>query len=146
MEKFWCWLIFGMVLLVSEFFIPGFIIFFFGVAACLVGVVAFFAPELGIVWEILIFIISSIMLLLLSRRYIPSVFKGRDSISDIDIDLDDVSGATATAITDIAADGTGKVEFRGTLWNAVSGEDISTGDIVRIISRKNITLIVEKNK
>ena len=86
------------------------------------------------------------MLLLLSRRYIPSVFKGRDSISDIDIDLDDVSGATATAITDIAADGTGKVEFRGTLWNAVSGEDISTGDIVRIISRKNITLIVEKNK
>ena len=146
MEKFWCWLILGMILLMSEFFIPGFIIFFFGVAACLVGVVTFFVPELGLVWQILTFIIASVMLLILSRRYIPGVFKGRDIVSDVDIDLDDVSGETATAVTDIPADGSGKVEFRGTLWNAVTGEDISAGERVRIISRKNITLIVEKNK
>lgn len=146
MEKFWYWLIFGMILLISEFFIPGFVIFFFGVAACLVSVVTYCAPELGIAWEILIFAVSSVLLLVLSRRCFPGVFKGRNVICEVDPDLDDVSGQFATAITEINSDREGKVEFRGSLWNAVSGEPIATGERVRIISRKNITLIVEKNR
>lgn len=146
MNEFWYWLILGMILLMSEFIVPGFIIFFFGVAACLVAVLTYFVPGLDLFWEILIFIFSSIMLLIISRRYIPSVFKGKNNICDVDVDLDDVSGQTATAVTDIPADGSGKVEFRGSLWNAVTGEEICAGECVRIISRKNITLIVEKNK
>ena len=146
MNIFWYWLILGIVLLVSEFFLPGFIIFFFGVAACAVSVITFGAPKLGLAWQILIFAIFSVILLVLSRRYIPSVFRGNNSICEVDIDLDDVSGATAISVTDIQPDGQGKVEFRGTLWNAMSGEEIKCGECVRIISRKNITLIVEKNK
>lgn len=146
MDKFWCWLILGMVLLISEFFLPGFIIFFFGVAACAVSIVTFLAPELGLAWQILIFAIFSVVLLVISRRYIPGVFRGNNTICEVDIDLDDVSGETAVSVTDIQPDGNGKVEFRGTLWNAMSGEEIQCGECVRIISRKNITLIVEKNK
>ena len=146
MEKFWYWLIFGVILLVSEFFIPGFIIFFFGVAACLVSVIMYFVPELAFFWQLLIFAFASVVLLFISRRYIPGVFRGNNSVCETDIDLDDVSGERAVAVTDIQPDGCGKVEFRGTLWNATSGESVQTGEQVRIISRKNITLIVEKNK
>lgn len=145
MEKFWCWLIFGMILLVSEFFIPGFIIFFFGVGACVVSIITFFAPELGMAWQLLVFAFASVVLLIISRRFMPGIFRGSDRICDVDIDLDDVSGETAITVTDIQPDGCGKVEFRGTLWNATSGENVLTGERVRIISRKNITLIVEKN-
>ena len=145
MEKFWCWLIFGMILLVSEFFIPGFIIFFFGVGACLVSIIMFFAPKLGMAWQLLIFALASVTLLIISRRFMPGVFRGSDCVCESDIDLDDVSGETAVTVTDIVPDGYGKVEFRGTLWNATSGDAVLTGERVRIISRKNITLIVEKN-
>ena len=146
MEKFWCWLICAIVLLLSEFVLPGFIIFFFGIGACVVSVAAFFIPEISFMWQLLIFAVSSVVLLIVSRRYIPGVFRGSNKVCEGDIDLEDMSGETAISVTDINPDECGKVEFRGSLWKAMSGESIQTGERVRIISRKNITLIVEKNK
>ena len=148
MDRFLCWLILGVMLIVSEFFVPGFIIIFFGVSACAVGLIAYLFPSLALMWQILIFTLLGVLLLLILRRFLPGVFKGRNAVvnTDVDVDQDDVAGSTAVAVSDISPEHDGKVEFRGTLWSASSSEAVSAGEHIRIISRKNLTLIVEKIK
>ena len=48
MDGFLCWLILGVLLIVSEFFVPGFIIIFFGVSACVVGGLVFLFPSFSL--------------------------------------------------------------------------------------------------
>ena len=45
---YWYWLVFGMVLIMAEIFIPSFTIFWFGLAAILVAGVLLLWPELAI--------------------------------------------------------------------------------------------------
>ncbi|MBO5900543.1 MAG: NfeD family protein [Lentisphaeria bacterium] len=144
MDRFWCWLIAGVILMMSEFVVPGFIIVFFGLGACLTGVLALLFPQLAFTWEIFIFAALSVILLFAFRRFMPGVFKGKNVPCNEDVDLDSVAGSTAAVVSDITPAEPGKVEFRGTLWNASAKESISAGENVKIISRENLTLIVEK--
>ena len=144
MNSFWCWLIAGVILMTSEFVIPGFIVVFFGLGACITGVAALLFPKLPFSWEIFIFAVLSVILLFAFRRFMPGVFKGKNIPACEDVDLDSVAGSTAVAVTDIKPEEPGKVEFRGTLWNATANECITSGTGVKIISRENLTLIVEK--
>lgn len=144
MSSFWYWLIAGVILMVSEFIVPGFIIVFFGLGACITGVLALLFPQIPFTWEIFIFSVLSVVLLFSFRRFMPGVFKGKNIPVREDVDLDSVAGSTAVAVSDINPGAPGKVEFRGTLWNASSEESIVSGTSVKIISRENLTLIVEK--
>ena len=138
------WLIVGIILILSEFIIPGFIICFFGAAAIITGILYWFIPSLALAWQILLFAVLGVVLLVACRRYMPGVFKGRENGSAGDIDDDNVSGNICVCTADIAPGVPGKVEFRGTLWNAVSSDAISAGSRCIIKSRNNITLEVEK--
>ena len=138
------WIIAGIILILSEFIIPGFIICFFGGAAIIIGILHWFIPALDPAWQILLFAVFGVVLLVACRRYMPGVFKGKENSSASDIDDDNVAGNTCICTADIAPGVPGKVEFRGTLWNAVSSDAISSGSRCIIKSRNNITLEVEK--
>ena len=138
------WLIAGIILILSEFIIPGFIICFFGAAAIVTGILYWFFPMITLSWQILLFAVLGVVLLIGCRRYMPGVFKGKENNSDADIDDDNVAGKSCVCTAGITPSAPGKVEFRGTLWNAVSSEDISAGSRCIIKSRNNITLEVEK--
>ena len=127
------WLIVGIILILSEFIIPGFIICFFGAAAIITGILYWFIPSLALAWQILLFAVLGVVLLVACRRYMPGVFKGKEN----------GSGNICVCTADIAPGVPGKVEFRGTLWNAVSSDAISAGSRCIIKSRNNITLEVE---
>jgi membrane protein implicated in regulation of membrane protease activity len=71
--------------------------------------------------EWLFFSIISVLALLLFRRPLLKRFHP-DAIPDL---VDTMIGETAFAIDDIPASGFGKVEFRGTAWNARNGGDQS---------------------
>ena len=144
MSSFWYWLIAGVILMVSEFIVPGFIIVFFGLGACITGVLALLFPQIPFTWEIFIFSVLSVVLLFSFRRFMPGVFKGKNVPCTEDVDLDSIAGASAVTVSAITAEKPGKVEFRGTLWNAKASEDIPSGVTVRIIARENLTLIVEE--
>ena len=138
------WLIAGIILILSEFIIPGFIICFFGASAIITSILYWFIPALTFAWQILLFAVLGVLLLIACRRYMPGVFKGKENGSDRDIDDDNVSGSTRVCRADIAPGVPGKVEFRGSLWNAISSDTIPAGSRCIIKSRNNITLEVEK--
>jgi hypothetical protein len=112
--EWWIWLALGLVLMVIELATPsGFFVMFFGLGALTVGVLT----RLGIAgpaWmEWLLFTVFSIVYVLLFRGRLQQrvQYPERDNI-------DTLVGELALPRERIPPDGVGRVELRGTLWNA----------------------------
>ena len=138
------WCIAGILLVFAEAIVPGFIIFFFGLAALLVGLLLFAVPDLSLTVVLALYLALSLGLLFGCRALFPETFRGRRSRSGQDPDEDNVAGARAFVRTPIRPGSEGRVDFRGSEWNAVSDEDLPVGAEVEIVSRNNITLTVRK--
>lgn len=137
------WLIAGVLMIVLEFAVPGFIIFFWGVGGIIVGLLLL-ALDLPIYAQWGIFCVSSIVLLLAFRRFMPRVFGGREEqIGDLPPDDLECAGKSVEVVVDICPGKGGKVFFQGGEWNAVSDKEHRKGEYVRIVKRDNITLVVE---
>ena len=113
---------------------------FFGIGAWIVAVVCLFV-EISISTQLIIFLLTSVMLLALLRKYFKKVFK-MDSIKNL-VDDDEFIGHKAICVEEIKNNKPGKVELKGAAWSAESSTDINKGDTVKIIDRKSILLIVE---
>jgi membrane protein implicated in regulation of membrane protease activity len=57
---YWHWLVIGMILVVSEIFIPSFTILWFGLGALVVGLVEMFVP-MSLSTQILVWTVSSVL-------------------------------------------------------------------------------------
>ena len=116
----WGWFIFGFALLLLELSSPGgFYFLFFGVGAISVGVLAWLTV-LEQAWvQLTFFSIFSIVASLLFRKPLLARFgpKSGDAI------VDSLVGEAATAIDNIEAGAFGKVELRGTAWNAKNSSE-----------------------
>jgi len=139
------WFILGVILLVFELAIGGFLAIFFAAGAWLTGLLLWIGLFDGVWPSLAVFLIGSVVaLLLLRRRMKPVAGVPVDPALDTDRKLDDFAGRRATVVETIdVAGNTGKVEFRGSHWNAVAKERIEVGSVVEIISRDNITLKVK---
>jgi inner membrane protein len=135
------WFLTGLVLLLAELALPGLIIFFFGVGA---WVTAAFVLMLDISFpgQLGVFIASSVLSLGVMRRFLLKKFGIKRNISS---ELsEEFLGHTCTVIkTIVPGPAGGKVNFRGTTWNARSGHLIEEGSAARIIAKESIVLIVE---
>ena len=137
------WTIVGLTLLLMEFVVPGLIIFFFGVGAFVVaGVCAFVDIRIDV--QLIIFIVASVALLAILRKWLKGIFKGYSSDkNDMVHDIEEFIGQTAVVIKDIAPGSTGKVEFRGTNWSAQSDSALEKSTNVEIVGRSGLTLKVK---
>lgn len=100
------WLVAGVVLCLMELFFPtAFIEFMMGLAALLVAVISLVIPATGI--QIALWILLSLGLTLLSRRFAPS--------QRLSQRMDAVEGET---ITEIAPGKMGRVLYEGNSWRA----------------------------
>lgn len=137
------WFIVGLIFLLAEFVIPGFVIFFFGVGAWVVALIALFF-NVPLNFQLLIFLLSSVFLLIFLRKRVSRIFIGRQKgAQSQDDNIDEFRGETATVIEEIVPGKPGKVEFHGSQWKAESDETISAGKTVEIISTRSITLKVK---
>jgi inner membrane protein len=139
------WFLVGLVLLVSELALPGFVIVFFGIGAWItalctgIGLVSSFNAQL------LIFLISSILSLALFRNKGKRLFEGKVTrVWNPESSMEDLRGQRAVVLQGITP-GTpgGRVEFHGTSWNAEAEVAIATGQIVEITGQDNLTLRVK---
>jgi hypothetical protein len=64
----WAWLIFGVILLGLELLLPGFFLFWFGIAAAIVGVTVL-AFDIAWAWQLLMFGGLSVIVLLGAGRF-----------------------------------------------------------------------------
>lgn len=138
----WIWTAAGVLMILAELFIPGFIIFFFGVSALLVALLSWMIP-IPFSVQLLLFAIFGVLLLLICRKYFPKIFRGVSKEDRSDIDGDDVAGSAAVVVEEIVPPLAGKIDFRGSLWEGESSRRIPKGSVVRILRRKNLTLVVE---
>ena len=135
----WLWLVAGSALLALEIVTPGgFYVFFFGIGAIVVGLLAV-AGIAGPPWmQWLLFGLISIAALALFRRPLLRRFNVPHR------DVDTMIGETAVALADIQAAGTGKAELRGSVWTARNAGEaiIAAGQRCRVESVKGLTLHV----
>ena len=135
------WFIIGLVLLLLELVMPGFVIFFFGIGAWVTALLCLFTePNINV--QVIVFAVSSVLTLLLFRRMIKNKFiYNKDDKSDAV--EDEFTGKEALVVNDISPGKLGKVEFKGTSWDAESGTEIKAGQKVIITAKKSIKLKVE---
>jgi membrane protein implicated in regulation of membrane protease activity len=134
------WFLAGLALILAELFVPGFVIIFFGLGAWITASLI----ALGIIesfnTQLLVFIVSSLVTLLLFRRQGKHYFEGRVSGKvGAAHSMEDVRGERAVALTDIHPNKLdGEVEFNGSTWKAVSDVEIRKGSTVEIVERNNL--------
>ncbi len=135
------WAIAGLLLILSEFFIPQFVVFFFGAGALINAALLALIPSLAdrIPLQFVIWAFTSSLSLALLRRYAAKWFRGKNTADGEDAD----AGKTAEVIETISPDAPGRIRYRGTTWKAISyDETISVGSTVTILKKENLSYLV----
>ncbi len=137
------WFIIGLILIIMEFTVPGILTIFFGIGAWLVVLLLFFF-DISINTQIIIFIIGSVTPLILLRKWFKKILKisAGDGPDDLD-EIKEFKGKRVVVTEKITRQKPGHVEFRGSMWMAESDEELEVGETVKIVDKKNITLIVK---
>lgn len=145
-ESGWLWLYAGAGLMLFEIVLPGFVAFFFGIAAATTGFIGLAAGDaFSPAWQMASFSAFSILYLAFLRRFLKNIFSG-DSEDGAESLTDGFAGRRATVTQAITPPGQGRVMLGDAEWSAVADAPIPAGAQVEIISRNNLTLKVEECK
>jgi membrane protein implicated in regulation of membrane protease activity len=137
------WFLIGFILFILEFVVPGVILFFFGVGAWVVALLTLFF-DISINFQLIIFLLTSVLTIFLLRDWVKRMLYGKNRSKELL--EDEFLGKIAVAETAIAPGRNGKVDFKGTSWQAASDDSIEAGENVIIIGNESILLIVQSTK
>lgn len=137
------WFLLGLIMLLLEFVSPGVVLVFFGMGAWIVAALALIL-NIPLNIQLLLFILSSVALLILLREKFQSMFQKQSDTPESESETSgEFIGRRAKVTEKITAQSTGRVEFRGTHWNAEASVSIAKDTPVEIIGKKSITLVVK---
>jgi len=129
------WLVAGSVLCLMELFFPtAFVAFMMGLGAILTAIIALILPSPGL--QVIVWLIISILLVIVSRRWVLRFQSKRRSLSD---------SQEAETLTEILPGQTGRVLYEGNSWRARLADDqiaIAANEKVYVVSRQGNTLSV----
>ena len=138
------WLSLGLILTVSEFIVPGFVIIFFGAGALVTGVVKLVWSGLPDSAALLIFALSSLGSLLAFRKTWVGGKVRRDGNTKDEGDVDETCVGRKVAVVEAIAPGkAGKVELNGANWTAESDVALEAGAVAVVTARNGLTLVVK---
>tara|TARA_Y100000588_G_scaffold352997_1_gene406086 strand:+ start:523 stop:1077 length:555 start_codon:yes stop_codon:yes gene_type:complete len=126
------WLAAGLLLAAAEMIVPGFILFWFGMAAFVVGLVTLALPALGWPLQIAAFAVLTTVFMgfwWLHQRKQPKT----ETESEFNSRARDMVGKTLT-LTDPIRHGSGKTFVGDTLWHVSADEAMEKGSLVRVVS------------
>lgn len=136
------WFLIGFACFLLEFVLPGLILFFFAVGAWIVAILSLFI-DMDLNTQIIVFLASSILTILLFRKWVKQIMWTKKHSTELE---DEFLGKTGKAETFIGPGQIGKVDFKGTSWDAKSEDIIEKGENVTIIGNDSILLIVKSAK
>ena len=137
----WIWMYVGAFLMLAELISPGFVVFFFGLAAVTVSVLKWIFPSLPLWGQLAAFSVLSIFYLLVLRKYIKSVFMGgKDESPSID---NEYVGRVGRVVEVIRPEVPGRILLGDAEWAAQSATRLEPGTEVRVVAQENLTLRVE---
>lgn len=137
------WFIIGFILFILEFVVPGLILFFFAVGAWTVSILSIFI-NISLNGQLAIFLVVSVLTIFILRSWLQRRLYG-GPISNQVLE-DEFMGKIGIAETAISPGVNGKIDFRGTSWQASSQDIIAAGENVEIIGNESILLIVKSIK
>ena len=128
------WFLLGVIFLIAELLIPGIILIFF-TAGCWIAGLTVWLTDIEFSIQILIFTVSSLVLLFSLRKYSIKTFKGttRDDLDDRY--ADSKIGKTAIVTKAISPRMPGEIKVMGSFWRAISDISIEEGQSVLIASQ-----------
>jgi len=130
------WFLAGVAFLAVEFIVPGFILIFF-MAGCWITGLTVWVIDIGLTTQIIIFTVSSLVLLFTLRTYSLKTFKGT-TIDNIDVNNTDPKiGKTAIVTKEITPGMPGEIKAMGSFWRAVADTDIAIGQAVVIENQES---------
>lgn len=143
-ETYWLWGILGLILLGIEMATGTFYVFWFAVAALLMGVLIWLAPNTPMAGQLFLFTAISLGSLFIWRNY----YKKTDLSSRIGQSQGDEIGRIGTIIETVSSTQNGRIQFtQGVMgsreWTAVSNETISAGNTAHIVAIEGNTLRVK---
>lgn len=142
----WYWVAFGMLLVLAEIFLVSFTIFWFGLAAIVVGLLLWFAPEIALSWQLLGWALFSIAFAVLWFRYFKPTMRDRTKAG---ISKEAVQGETGLVVRLAQENQRGMVRFAMPLlgddeWEFFCSDQLSIGDRVIVVDVSGNTLVVSK--
>ncbi len=135
----WIWVVAGFLLLALEMASPGgFYVFFFGCGALAVGLLAALGWAEPVALQGMLFAGLSVAALVFFRPLIVRRLRADGGEGTVD----SLVGARALVRGEIAADGFGKAELRGTTWSArnVGTTAVGHGQACRVERVEGLTL------
>jgi membrane protein implicated in regulation of membrane protease activity len=146
MDPWLIWFLAGLALIVTEFFLPGIILVFFGLAASAVSLLAFFGVVGSVAIQLTLFAIGSLLLTACFRQAFLRIVQGSQrALPGGSDEQDEFTGKPVRVITAFSGPGAmGKVEFKGAEWKARAEEALHPGDTAEIVSVDGLTLNIRK--
>ena len=137
----WIWMYAGAMLMFLELVCHGFVIFFFGLGAATTGLARLaLGGSLTLTWQIVLFIASSLVYLLVLRRVFKRTFMGEKATENAP--TGELIGRIGKVTERIAPPNTGRVLIGDAEWTAEAGEAIEVGASVKVIAQHNLTVVV----
>lgn len=139
------WLIIAGLCFIIEMATVGFFVFWFGIGALISMVVSIFFPE-NIILQAAIFVISSVVLLLLTK---PLVNKFTKKDKKIETNAYSIIGKKGIVVQDINPTfGVGQIKIAGEVWSAKTSDEttIEKGSEIKVIQIDGVKAVVEPVK
>ena len=137
---YWHWWLLGILFLILEIFAPGVFFMWMGLAAGIVGLVAWLLPDIGWQWQVLAFALLSVITVVLGRKW----FERHPIVSEqpkLNRRGEQYVGRTFT-LQEPIINGQGKIVVDDSTWK-IRGPDCAVGDNVRVTDVDGVVLIVE---
>jgi inner membrane protein len=143
---YWHWLVFGMLLILSELFIPNFTIVWFGLAAIVVSVLMLLAPAISLTWQLFAWAVSSCVMTFLWFKYVKPRMVDQTKAG---IAREALIGQTGQVIKAPVEGRNGLLRFSVPLlgsneWSFFCVETVVPGERVVVNDISGNTLIVDK--
>jgi len=138
---YWHWIVLGIVLIILEMLLPGFVLMWFGAGALLVGSLLYVLPDISWQWQFLIFSAFSILSLVGWRKWSKNHVQD-DPDSGVLNQRGKALVGRKTLLVEAIVNGVGRVQVDDTFWR-VNGDDLDQGKLVLIVDVEGATLKVE---
>ncbi|KAB2915775.1 MAG: NfeD family protein [Hyphomicrobiaceae bacterium] len=136
----WSWLILALLLFILETMVPGVHFLWFGIAALVVGVVAW-ATGMTWPWQLIAFGVISVLTVFWVRRFYRAEAAQSD-LPDLNVRGQQYVGRSLV-VEQAIQNGRGKVRVGDTLWQA-EGPDAPAGTRVTVTAARGTVLVVER--
>ena len=143
---YWHWLVFAMVLMIAEIFIPSFTIFWFGLGGLIVGGILWVTPGIDLTWQLLIWGMASTLFTVFWFLFLKPRMLDRTKAG---ISREAIVGESGMVIKVPENGKRGTLRFALPLlgseeWSFICKEEVNVGDRVWVLEVSGNDLIVQK--